>query len=433
MIKLEKITFYLFVFCIPFQTRTIIRSWGIGFNEWESAFLYLTDLFILALLGFWFLRGGKKGGLEINFQKQDWFLVGFIVFSGISLLKATNVDLGIYQLLKILEFVGLYFYIKSNFSKIFNFKNAFLTLIVSGLFQSIIAIGQYIKQASLGLKILGESNFEIGTPGIASFIVNGWKTIRAYGTTPHPNVLALFLFVCVFSFFALWLYSKDKQKNKKDWWFLLIYGVSIFGFLFTFSRVFIGLFTLGVIIRILIFLFKKEFRVNKNFLKRFGALIVFTLIIGLIFTAAFWSQAFNRLNISGQEEAVTLRMFYQKVTLEKIPLLGIGTGNFVVWLSNQIPNLNSSLYQPVHSIYFLIMKEIGLFGLLLFLAFLILLFIDYLKKQDFSKFFSYSFLILCVSILVSGLFDHLLWTSQQGSILLWTILGMAGALNKRQE
>src|SRR3989344_5785985 len=89
--KLEKLIFYLFIFCIPFQTRLILAKWpvlrsfseggvllpNVSFNEWTSAFLYLTDLFILPLLVLWLMRIVTKQS-HFGFQKRDFALFGFL-------------------------------------------------------------------------------------------------------------------------------------------------------------------------------------------------------------------------------------------------------------------------------------------------------------------------------------------------------------------
>ena len=117
--KMEKLIFYIFVFSVPFQTRLVLRSWGIGFNEWNSAFLYWTDLLTLALLGFWLLRFIVKKA-QFNFSNYDWFLIGFLAVSAISIKNAINPALGWYQLLKLVELSLLYFYVKSNLGHVFN-------------------------------------------------------------------------------------------------------------------------------------------------------------------------------------------------------------------------------------------------------------------------------------------------------------------------
>src|SRR3989344_6844591 len=69
--KLEKFIFYLFIFCVPFQTRIILKTWGESFNEWSTAFLYGTDILLLILFIFWLIRVVQRRSIH----KQGWTLV----------------------------------------------------------------------------------------------------------------------------------------------------------------------------------------------------------------------------------------------------------------------------------------------------------------------------------------------------------------------
>ena len=240
--KLEKLIFYTFIFSIPFQTRVVLRTWGVGFNEWNAAFLYGTDLLILAILGFWALRF-VFGKARFNFSNYDWFLIGFITIFAISIQNASNQTLGFYQLLKLAEFSLLYFYVKSNLSAVFNMMTSFFVFFASGFFQAVLAILQYLRQADLGLRFLGETVLNPDLFNVAVFLVNGEKIMRPYGTTPHPNILALFLFISVFIYYFFYI-KGDKFSHSKSG--LLIYSVLLFSLFLTFSRVVIFVWMIGV-------------------------------------------------------------------------------------------------------------------------------------------------------------------------------------------
>lgn len=426
--KLEKLIFYTLIFSIPLQTRMVLRSWGIGFSEWNSVFLYFTDLLILALLGLWLLRQLHFNdiSLKVSWRKRivlsgyDWFLIGFIVISAVSIINASNQALGFYQLLKLAELSLLYFYVKSNLGVFFpgseNSENNYMTakpysefllpgfvFIASGLFQAVLAILQYARQADLGLRFLGETVLSPGLFNVAIFMVEGEKVMRPYGTTPHPNVLALVIFVSIFLLY--FLNFRSRLKN-------IVYGVLLFGLFLTFSRIIIFIWLIAFL-----FLFKK---LDKK-------IIIATFFIAVLFLVLFWPQVLARLDISPQEEAVSLRGFYNKVSLFEKPFFGVGLGNFVNWFKEANPALAPNLYQPVHNIYLLIFSEIGVLGLAAFLSFIVFLIGDYLKLK-FEKPFHYSFLIIFVSLLFFGLFDHFLWTLQQGQIIFWMTLGLISSL-----
>ena len=388
--RLENLIFYTLIFSIPFQTRVVLRSWGIGFNEWGSAFLYFTDLLILAVLGFWALRIILRKGNFI-FSNYDWLIVGFFTVSAISITNVSNQVLGFYQLLKLTEFSLLYFYVKSNLGQIFSLTTAFFVFIASGFFQAVLAVLQYIRQTDLGLRFLGETVLNPNLFNVAVFLADGEKIMRPYGTTPHPNVLALFLFISIFI-----LYSLKQVFKFKD----LIYGIALFAFFLTFSRIIVFVWFIGFIL-----LIKKLNRKT----------VIMTLVVVVLFSIFFWPQVLARLNISMGEEAVSLRGFYNKVSFFEKPFLGVGLGNFVNWFKEINPGLATNLYQPVHNIYLLIFSETGILGLMFFSLF----FISLVKKS-----FHDSYFVILASILFFGLFDHFLWTIQQGQIIFWLVLGL---------
>ena len=418
--KLEKLIFYTFIFSIPFQTRVVLRAWGVGFNEWNAAFLYGTDLLILAILGFWALRF-VFGKARFNFSNYDWFLIGFITIFAISIQNASNQTLGFYQLLKLAEFSLLYFYVKSNLSAVFNMMTSFFVFFASGFFQAVLAILQYLRQADLGLRFLGETVLNPDLFNVAVFLVNGEKIMRPYGTTPHPNILALFLFISVFIYYFFYI-KGDKFSHSKSG--LLIYSVLLFSLFLTFSRVVIFVWMIGVGLRRLIFN-RKFSRIAEGLsLKK---ITVATLTAIIIFSILFWPHILTRIKISSQEEAVSLRNYYNKVSLYDKLFFGVGSGNFVNWFREINPGLASNLYQPVHNIYLLIFSEAGILGLTAFLLFLIFLAKNYFKIK-FEQPFYYSLFIIFLSLLFFGLFDHFLFTIQQGRIVFWLVLGLIASI-----
>lgn len=418
--KLERVFVLVLFFSIPFQTRIILKSWRIGFNEWNSSFFYWTDLLVLLIITFWFLRILLKIEKPIfDFSNYDWFLVGFLVVLAISIKNSSNQILSLYKLIKIIDFSLLYFYIKSNIDIL---KNSLTVFLFSGVFQSIISILQYIKQTDLGLKFLGETFLNPNLFNVAIFLVKGERVMRSYGTTPHPNVLAVILFS---SLFVLYFYYFKKSKITNLILFF-IYPLLIFGFFFTFSRIIIFIWLIGFVAINLIY---KKFSFDiKNY--KIKKLISITLIISAIFSILFFDKILARISISFNEEAVQLRGYYNRVSFLKKPLFGVGYGNFVNWMMDLNPNMPSYFYQPVHNIYLLIFSETGIFGLSLFLLFLIFLIKEHFKIKSSDKFSRYYFAINFLLILFSGFFDHLLLTLQQGQFIFWIFLGLIGGFSK---
>jgi len=67
----------------------------------------------------------------------------------------------------------------------------------------------------LGLQLLGESFLAPHLSGVAKISTEQGLVMRAYGTFPHPNILATFLIISIFAGITLLLLSKIKYYNEK--------------------------------------------------------------------------------------------------------------------------------------------------------------------------------------------------------------------------
>jgi hypothetical protein len=65
-------------------------------------------------------------------------------------------------------------------------------LLCSLTVQALVALGQTIRQSSLGLAPFGEPRLDPLRPGVAVTVVGGVRRLRAYGLTDHPNILGGF-------------------------------------------------------------------------------------------------------------------------------------------------------------------------------------------------------------------------------------------------
>lgn len=174
LLRLEKFLFYAFLFLIPFQIRATISWQG---SEWNSIFLYLTDLLLIGFLFFGFIDK------RISIKKTDILLFLFLLIAGISIFASSNLGVSIYRFVKLLEFAFLYIYVRGS---LHIYSSTYKVLLASGFFQSILAIAQFYKQSSLGIKFIEAGQYLPGAAGVATFISNDTKIIRAYGSFPTP-------------------------------------------------------------------------------------------------------------------------------------------------------------------------------------------------------------------------------------------------------
>lgn len=406
----EKVLFLLFIFTIPIQLGKHFWpefSFVNGIRvDYLSPILYVSDVLIALLFIVSFLRLKKQ---LFSFFSSPLFLMFLLVFiAGLFFAKSPNA-LG-FGILKFVEVSFLGFYIAKNVKK--DIKTPlFFVLVLGSLVEVIILFLQFFSQHSLGgpFYFLGERTFTSSTIGIATFRFSDTLLLRPYGTFPHPNVLAFYLFFVLTLLLFVW---KVKAKVVFALKVVVLLLLSL-GIIFTFSRIIILL----TFCTFLIWFFKKKIK-NKRL----------WLIPGFILLILLADALFPRYASSIVKDSL-LRFDLIKIsilTFLKNPLFGVGLNNFyyheILYQKTIIP----TLLQPVHNIYLLWLVQTGILGLIpagLFLRKTIREVFIKLRNKKQDILFSQAIIILLASSAVIGLFDHYLLTLQQGQILLATIFG----------
>lgn len=419
LMKLHRQLFWLLILLLPVQLgRHFWFEWTqvLGLPiDYLSPTVYLTDFLVVAVLFFWWWDIKRRltiDDLRLVFQKYWW--VGAVLFYLlITSLLAQNSGVALYKFVKIIEFVLLGFYVARN-----NYPPSALRLPLSlaVAYSSLIAIFQFVKQASLGGVFwwLGERNFNLITPGIAKAIISGRLILRPYATFPHPNVLAGFILVSL----MLIVTSDTSQVTRKiiKWVALISGGIAI---ILSFSR---AVWLVGLIVGFLALLKHFGGGGKRKYLRVGVVLLVLLIAIGVFFSFA--------KNLSGKE-ALSQRFSLAQIAIKMIkahPLVGVGLNNFIPQLPNYWQQFGMTYWlQPVHNIYLLVATEIGLVGLLIFLWLLILTFKKLLVANRWP-------LIIALSvILVLGFFDHYWLTLQQSQLLLTIVLGLSWGVSGSRD
>jgi len=404
--KIEKYLLYVFTFSIPFQTRIFIGEWGTPKDEFTSGFLYLTDVFFLFLAFSWLLRGVK-----IKMRKYDLYLLGFLAIAILSVFQYKIITLGIYNAIKISEFIVFYFYLRESLS-IFKKDRIIMIFIYSGVFQALLAVVQFFFQHDTGLKYLGETSLSPDLPGIAKIDTSNEKIMRPYGTFTHPNVLAAYLLFAIIFFY----YTHIKKIQAKTWFDIFIFCILTSGLLLTFSRSVILVF---FVFTLLLFIKNR----NNVLVKKLAAI---SAIIFVIFFIFFSQEMIQRANLASDSQNLDARALYKGVAsymISQNPFFGVGVGNFV----NEFRKLGifqkdkDYLYQPVHDTYLLIASEIGILGFLIFLWFIFLLLKD-IKKYQMEHSLKMIYFGSIFSLMMLFFTDHYFWDLEQGRFLMWFLL-----------
>lgn len=414
---IHEVLFYFFIFFIPFQTRIIYHPdqayIGWYFNYHLAFFLYFTDIILLSCLVSWMFDKQRE---NIRGKRIFWLILAFFGLILLSLFHVKRIDIGWYQTFKWGELLFLLLYISETFTEKAHYILSAGILFASAMFQAIVGLIQFHVQHSLKLSLLGEYIAPIGTPGLATIETPIGKIVRAYGTFPHPNILAAFL---VFGLIlGLFLVSRGTKWIRA----IVIPGLFIIGLgLFvTFSRLSWLVAAFAIICFTIYYIMKQK--------RGLAVAILVPIIVSCVTVLIFAPDTLKARVTDNNSASVTDRYFFNRLGLDlmkRFPVLGLGVGNYVEGLRD-LNDLEAWQYQPAHNIFIFIGAELGIAGLGLFIMILFEVF-SRLKNVP-RETLTFTFALLGSIFLLMGQFDHYFVTIQQGRLMFFIALGMIAAL-----
>lgn len=407
---IHQLFFYLTVILLPTQLGLHFwPDWALVIGrriDYLSPTLYLTDITVLCTLLLWIGFPHKmiwKQFLNISWQR-------LMLYGGALLFIVCNVYLSpspyvvSFRWIKVVEFGLFGYYIlktKPSFTKIS------FVITLSMMYSSIIAIVQFIHQHAIGgvFWYLGERSFDISTAGIARVdwcwftTTRCMELLRPYATFPHPNVLAGFLSVTICITLYRLVTHAVQNKNIRIWYWITI-AVSLITLVLTFSR--------GVWLISIIGIFATLGMGYKKPAIQTAIWIVLSCLTCIVIAFPYFLSLFN------QSESIMMRneLFNAALTMWKsYPLIGVGFNAFLVRLPAVLPTRYVFFLQPPHSIYQLLLTELGIIGMGFVIWYMYRLITALLRKVD-----KFPLLILMVYGLL-GTIDHYPITLQQGQLL----------------
>jgi O-antigen ligase len=448
---------WLLVLCVavlPLGTRFFLGSVIPGVHEYEAILFYGSDILALLLIGWVLMR--RKTALQSLFHNHGGaFLFAFLIVATASACIAPSVGLGFYSLIRLCVLVAFAYSVGVVTSVAKVFKAGLVTIALVAVLQSVVGILQFSRQESIGLQMFGEPALTAYLGGVSTIEIAGGRVLRAYGTFPHPNILAGFLAIglIVLAYWYLWCEERLRQaifNHPRTWWnwqhtiaalklyvrhpyFYLRLLVASGAFLVTIGLVLslsrsgwiaatVGIATLCL----------------GTMKTRAGAAAALRLVLMLGVCVAISYTMFSpiispRAQFNRSERAVDERLIYGRIGLDMMAstVAGVGIGNQVLY------GVNNHLYQerglvrswnwePIHNLYLLIGAELGWLGLLSFLIFLGVLAWSG-RSRELWRAASLEWVVVMAmffALLSAGLFDHYLWTIQAGRLMLWLVIGL---------
>lgn len=279
------------------------------------------------------------------------------------------------------------------FSNIFTHKKQFILIsLLSVIIQLSVSIFQIQRGNFVGLSALGESMVTTSFVDASTLVIDGNIFLRAYGTFPHPNVLAGYSFLISLIFFRVILFEKFNLLN------YFVFVLSSFTVLITFSQSAFIFYLFGILI-LCFFRYRKPKRLYKNFLsrERFPAIFLFVELL-----------LPEKRSVDERISLFSASVGYLKENF----LLGVGNGNFTRSFYEFAP-LGASgmtIMQPVHNIFMLFLIENGVILSIIILAITLLAIYKKFKRCEWDELSILSIFF----IFVIGSVDHYLLSLPQG-------------------
>ena len=246
-----------------------------------------------------------------------------------------------------------------------------LALIVA--LQGAVAVGQFIHQGDLGLRVLGELALNPANGGTNVLLADGQRWLRAYGLTGHPNLLAATLAVLLLLLLPALAAGRGWRKGLLG----LAVATGLLGLLATVSRAAwlgfgTGLLVWGAGSVLAARSARWESPERRSDGRRWPANTIYGLAglgLALIFVVVFRNMVFGRflhLNTPIEARSLAERSRDIGISLSVIaahPWWGVGLGSYL-----SAARAFDAQARVVHNIPLLVTAELGAPGLILWLC-----------------------------------------------------------------
>jgi hypothetical protein len=286
------------------------------------------------------------------------------------------------------------------------------TAFVLGLLvHAAVGFAQVIVQNHIGLTVLGELRIPPDDP-LKSVRAGDSLFLRAYGLSPHPNVLAGHLAI---GLILCWGLAAGMSRVGRA--LVAVAWAIVFAcLLLTFSRS-------GLLAAVLGIAVAAAWLTHTGTLARPVAGPVWKIVGVAAVMLAVFAYAFNRYVANRWMDALLgsdIRLVLMNVALKLIaehPLAGVGAGNFS--LATRAATQGQTTYDAVHNVPLLIDAELGLAGLAAASSIAtVVAVVGYHRWRARSMHRWHGPLAgSLVALATVGLFDHYLWTHPQGGLM----------------
>lgn len=417
---------FLFM-CLTFVSSLFLPSEMIGIVALVVVFFTVVKILFLK-------------GQDIELSSCNLFLLIFLLISFASVINSSLFAKSFYGFSKTLIYFSFYFSVVQFFR--FNKDKIIPTLFVIAAcasFEGIVGI----VQNNIGLE-------NISTWQDTSYINPEDVVSRIYGTLlPYnPNLLAGYLIAAFPAILGLGLISvKDKKLTSKTTIIsIILMAITALTLFFTGCRgayLAFGVIGLGIIVTSWQVIFKTEAFPHKlrDYWKRSIGAIAGLVVAVFVFVPSILKRLLS-IFVMREDSSTSFRMNVYHSSIEMFRdnwLLGIGTGNKTFREIYGLYMMSGYDALSTYSVFLEMAVESGIFALLAYLAFLVVLLknavVRFLNEADLSKkIIIFTTFISVVAVMVHGLFDTIYFRPQV-QFVYWTMVAIlvVTITNKQEE
>lgn len=426
--KISQKLLLLYLFLLPWQTLIITREIFVEDVKWQYATMgiYITQIifwlaiifFIISQLSYLKNRYSLHNkqiikifisqGFPARLLRAVLMVQAIIIFMIIRNMFSKDVFLGLQHLMYIEQgFVFVLFLLVSGISK----KQIMETILFGAIIPSLIGLLQFISQSSLSNAWLGLTEHPVLEAG-SSVVVSEFsgRVLRSYATFAHPNVMGGYIAIVIMSY----LFLVKGEFEKKYLSIFLLLSATLFT---TFSR------SAWLAVAAILLLHLPKI----HFTERVKPLIKIFILVFVVFSFFNKDLVQTRTHTASSKHeiaSVTERIdgVGKAITIfNKNWKYGVGAGQYTRALQMYYPYKPIWEYQPVHSAALLFLVEHGVVVAIMILIFLIsvLQILEIISLQAMRD-----FIIMLVALSPIILFDHYVYSSYIGLMLVSLIVGI---------
>jgi len=358
-IKKTNLLFLLAIFLLPWQTQYIhhIIPMAEGVSEYGKLAFFVTELLIAVAFVF-SRRSSEQPPKELQRTVRGFYL--FLATGFLSLTFAHFYVISLYTLGHLLIAGMLFVYLIDPKTRL---DRVLIAYVLGLIVPCVLGWYQYLHGFSPASTLFGLAEKQVDTSGVAVVATQAFRSLRAYGSFPHPNIFGGYLAIAIV--ILGWL-VRSAETKWRSWAYAPLIVLFTSTLILTFSRsAWLALSVSLTVILVQAFWYKRLIP------HRAIPFITLGFVTILLSTLILHTHVFARFDSSLHVEAISLEeRASQYATFPSVfrlnPLFGVGDGAYTFALEAMNQNQPAWSYQPIHNAILLLLAELGLVGLVAF-------------------------------------------------------------------